>query len=76
MTTTFDRVLDEMSGQTLDALSETRRLRKLNEAMLAALKSADESFAQIHKFNRLPAGENNMGWRDVRSALSRAGDVS
>jgi hypothetical protein len=40
--------------------------------LLAALRSADQAFAQIHKFNRLPAGENNAGWRDVRAAIAKA----
>lgn len=50
-----------------EAAAEIERLR-------AALESADASFKQLHKWDRLPAGENNAGWRDVRAALNKGGE--
>ena len=39
--------------------------------MAAALESGIESMEQLLKINRLPAGENNKGLRDMRAALAK-----
>lgn len=62
-----------MTPDTIAAANAALIVQAVNsfDALVEALKSADASFAQLHKINRLPAGENNAGWRDVRAALAK-----